>query len=86
MDAALYNVPTSTLDKVVSCESGYGEYQVGDHGTSLGVAQIHLPAHPDITAAQAYNPFFSIAYLASQISEGHGSQWTCFRTKVEGVT
>ena len=79
MYAGLYNVPTTTLDKVVSCESGYGEYQEGDHGTSFGLSQIHLPAHPDITKQQAYNPFFSLNYMASEISKGHGSMWTCYQ-------
>lgn len=46
--------------------------------TSFGLVQIHLPAHPDITKQQAYDPVFAIDYLAHQLSIGKGSQWTCY--------
>lgn len=38
-------------------------YPVGDHGTSLGPFQIHLPAHPEVTAAQANDPDFAVSYM-----------------------
>ena len=38
---------------IAKCESGLRTTAVGDGGKSFGVWQIHLPAHPDITAQQA---------------------------------
>jgi hypothetical protein len=76
--ANLYGVSTDTMDYIVSHESGYGEYQVGDHGTSLGLVQIHLPAHPNITAQEAYNPFYALNFLALSLRQGRCSMWsTC---------
>jgi len=78
MYAALYGVSAQTMDTIVKGESDYCEYQFGDHDTSFGCVQIHLPAHPDITRAEALNVFFSLNYLAQQLSEGHCVMWsTC---------
>lgn len=35
---------------------GAGPFPTGDNGTSFGPFQIHLPAHPDVTQAQAQDP------------------------------
>lgn len=40
-------------------ESGERTEAVGDNGTSYGIFQIHLPAHPTITKEQATDPEFS---------------------------
>lgn len=37
-------------------ESGGNPNAVGDNGTSYGIWQIHLPAHPDVTAQCAQDP------------------------------
>lgn len=55
-----------------------GVYE-GQREESYGLAQIHLPAHKNISYSQATNPDFSIEYLAKSLSEGKGSQWTCYR-------
>jgi hypothetical protein len=54
-----------------------GVYE-GQREESYGLAQIHLPAHKNISYSQATNPDFSIEYLAKSLSEGKGSQWTCY--------
>lgn len=51
----------------------------GQREESYGLAQIHLPAHKNISHSQATDPDFSIEYLAKSLSEGKGSQWTCYR-------
>ena len=43
-----------------------GPFPVGDGGTSVGPFQIHLPAHPDITAAQAADPVSATAYMLGE--------------------
>lgn len=40
-----------------------GPWQPGDQGTSFGPFQIHLPAHPGVTAAQASDPNFAVKYM-----------------------
>lgn len=46
---------------------------------SWGVAQIHLPAHLDITKAQALDPLFAINWAAQQFADGRAYMWTCYR-------
>lgn len=77
--AAHYGIPAQPLLDTLECESGYDPAAMGDHGTSLGVAQIHLPAHPDITKEEALNPFFAIDYAAQQFAAGHQMLWSCFK-------
>ena len=38
-------------------------YGVGDGGTSFGPFQIHLPAHPGVTRAEAENTAFAVKYM-----------------------
>lgn len=54
--------------------------KTGEREKSYGLAQIHLPSHPTITYEQATNGDFSIRFIAKAISEGRGSQWSCYRT------
>ena len=77
--SAAYGVATTTLAGVLYIESGYNPNAIGDHGTSFGCAQIHAPAHPDISLDQMFDPWFSINYLAEQISKGNGWMWTGYR-------
>ena len=43
---------------------------------SFGLAQIHLPDHPNITQAQATNPFFAADFIAKNW-EAHKDWWKC---------
>lgn len=73
------------LQAVIQCESGGDPKAKGDFSeklqeyTSFGLVQIHLPAHPDITRAQAEDPEFAMAYLEKEVKAGRGNQWTCWR-------
>ncbi len=75
---AKYDVSTSTIHRVVKCESQYNPNAIGDEGTSFGLAQIHLPAHPEVSRAQALDPEFAISFLAKNLAKGKGAMWTCF--------
>ncbi len=63
---------------ILWCESRFDYNAIGDHGTSFGIAQIHLPAHPEITKEQAFDPLFSIYFLAKEVARGRAWQWTCW--------
>ena len=77
-----YNVNPITVNKVISCESNYNPNNIGDNGTSFGLVQIHLPAHPNITKSQALDPDFAIDYLTKNLKAGNGRMWTCYRNRV----
>lgn len=80
----LYNVSTSTLNKVISCESGFRQNAENNNPPiedSVGLVQINLLSH-HIPRYLALNASYSLNYLASEISLGHGSQWSCYRKAV----
>lgn len=53
----------------------------GGRELSFGLAQIHLPAHPEITKEQATDPLWAIDYLVRQVAQGRGNMWTCYHEK-----
>lgn len=66
----------------IECESGFNPKAIGDHGTSFGIVQIHLPAHPSVTKAQALNPVWALEWAAEQWQAGHASAWSCYRDSI----
>lgn len=48
----------------------------GDQERSYGLAQIHLPDHPNITMEEAKNPEFAIDFMASHLAKGKHI-WYC---------
>lgn len=77
--AVRYGIPSEPLIGTLRCESGFDKSAVGDKGTSYGVAQIHLPAHPEVSKEEALNPWFAIDWAAYQFSIGNQNIWTCHR-------
>lgn len=77
--AALYGVSSKIMNTVVNCESGYNPDARGDHGKSRGLVQIHSGYHPQISDKMAYDPDFSLDFLAKNLAAGKGSMWTCWR-------
>lgn len=74
-----YGVDPAVMEAVIRCESHLNASVRGDKGHSRGLAQISDIYHPEVTDAQAFDPYFSIEFLARYLSEGKGSQWTCWR-------
>ncbi len=74
-----YGVSASMMTAILKCESGMRPDAVGDHGTSFGIAQIHLSAHPDVTKEQALDPLFSIDFLAREMKANRVWQWSCHK-------
>jgi hypothetical protein len=74
-----YNVSSSTISAVIKCESSFNTNAIGDGGTSFGLAQIHLPAHPHVTREQAFDPDFAISFMAKEMSIGNSWKWSCYK-------
>jgi|SRR5918996_694044 hypothetical protein len=74
-----FGVPANLLALVISAESSWNPSAVGDGGSSIGLAQIHLPAHPYISKAQAADPDFAIRWTARRL----GAVWA--RTRGNAV-
>jgi hypothetical protein len=53
---------------------GSGPFGVGDNGTSFGPFQIHLPAHPGVSAAQASDPAFATNYMLADYAGSASAQ------------
>lgn len=77
--AKTYKVSSAKMLATMKCESSLVPTMEGDNHTSFGIAQIHLPAHPDVTKEQAFNPVFASEFMAKKFSEGKGHLWTCYR-------
>ena len=61
--APRYGVDPIYLAALILFESG-GNPNARSDANALGLAQIHLPSHPDVTEAQARNPAFAIKWAA----------------------
>lgn len=70
-----------TIVAIAGAESGWNSQAIGDQGSSYGLTQVHLPAHPQYTAAQMLDPVQNMA-AAYEISGGgqNWQPWTTFNT------
>ena len=78
--AEKYKLPkarTELMLKVIGCESHWDTHAVSRTG-DYGISQIHLAAW-GITKEQAFDPAFSLDFMAHQFSLGHEHYWTCAR-------
>lgn len=76
--AERYGADRGVMLYIIENESHYNCSKPGDHGTSFGCAQIHLPDHPNISRTQAENIYFATDFLAHQLALGNCSMWsTC---------
>ena len=84
--AASVGFPAGALDMaaaIAMAESGGDPGAVGDGGTSFGLWQVHVPAHPEYTAQELLDPTEN-ARAALAISRG-GSDWTPWSTFNNGA-
>lgn len=84
--AERYGVNEARLYGTLKCESSvdgipFDTNAIGDGGTSFGIAQIHLSAHPDVTRVQAMDGRWAIDWAAKEFSKGRAWQWTCWKIK-----
>lgn len=81
-----YQVSSLIMEEVIRCESNFNTTVQSRHiqkdGTqerSFGLVQINTDYNPHITRNMANDPYFSVDFLASNLSEGRGYLWTCWR-------
>ena len=67
---------------IALAESNGDPNAIGDGGTSFGLWQIHTPAHPEVSAAMAFDPA-TAAQIAYRLSNG-GTNWTPWSTWTNG--
>ncbi len=75
-----YKVDPNLLYLTVKCESGLNPKAI-NHTTkeySVGIAQINLKAHKNITEAQAKDPVFSAKFIAKEFAANRAYIWTCY--------
>jgi len=79
--ADIYDVSYPEMLQTAKCESSLNPLATNSTAKeySIGIAQINLKAHTNITVEQARDPAFSAEFLAKNISQGKGSMWTCYR-------
>lgn len=76
--ANLYKVNPLLMRGIVMCESSMNPNAIGDNGHSRGLVQIHDRYHPTISHQQAFDPDFSLDFLAKNMAKGNDI-WTCWR-------
>lgn len=79
--SAEFGVSGHDMAQTIQCESQGNPEAIGDHGTSLGIAQIHLPAHPEISKKEALDKEWSIKWMAQLFAAGRQSMWSCWNQK-----
>ena len=72
--ADYYQVSRYELYHTLEHESHFDNTKVGPYG-ELGVCQTYLPAHPDVTRAEALDPDWCIRWTARMFHEGHAHWW-----------
>jgi len=83
--ADAYKVSYEQMWRTIQCESnGSSTIQSrhvknGVREDSWGLVQIHLPAHLNVTKAQALDPKFAIEFMAKHFAQGGQRMWTCWR-------
>lgn len=64
------NVPPSILAGLLAHESGFNAHATGQDVGSLdrGIAQINSKAYPNVSNAEAYNPYYAIPFAAQTLA------------------
>lgn len=83
--AARHGVSGDRLVAVARCETGgtFNPRAVGDHGTSLGIFQLHSPGLRETFFARGFSDPFDVAeaseFAAWAFANGLARHWTCAR-------
>ena len=72
--------------EVITCESHWiaGQSNLYYKNTrirekSFGIAQIHLPDHPEISKEQAMEEVFSLDFIVNEFKAGRACKWSCYK-------
>lgn len=76
--AERYNVSETTMRRKIKCESGFNTNAVNHTSIeySVGLSQINLWAHPEVSVEQAKNPIFAVRFMAEHLARGQDI-WSC---------
>lgn len=83
--AAIHHNSSKNIINTINCENKEWDVDLqsriinkkGEREDSWGLAQIHLPSHPNITKVQATDPDFALNYIAEHL--GRDDSWSCYR-------
>jgi len=82
--AAEVGLPNPDLAAAIAmAESNGNPLAIGDNGTSFGLWQIHLPAHPEYDAISLGDPMTNA--LAAKAISKNGADWTPWTTFNNGA-
>jgi hypothetical protein len=76
------NVSFEILNRIITDESGWDPTVVGFDG-ELGMAQIFLKYHPEVTIDQAKDPIYSLNFVANELANGTESAHTICNCRSE---
>jgi hypothetical protein len=72
------------LARIIWCESRFVSQQSAiPNEPSFGLAQIHLPSHPNVTKEQAMDAYFSIDYMIELYKKEGARPWFGYSTKTQ---
>lgn len=78
--AKKHHLNADHLWHVVQCESGFNPEAIGDHGTSIGIAQLHYPdAYWGISTSSAENPEVALEIMGQAWEDGKAGLWSCYK-------
>ncbi len=69
-------ISPTTLYNLADSESDLTPDAVGDHGCSLGIIQLNLCAHPEVSKDQALNPEWALTKAAKDIATNNDYIYT----------
>lgn len=83
-----FDVSPILTSRIIYCESGGNRYALNDtpgREYSVGLVQINLLAHTNITKEQAQDPDFAISFLTERIATGEASRmwYNCYKKAIE---
>ena len=78
--AEKYNVSYEEMYRTSFCESSLNPNAINSTSReySVGIAQINLKAHTNVTVEQAKDVYFSAEFMAREFSKGNKGIWTCY--------
>lgn len=79
-----FDVSPVLTSRIIYCESGNNRYALNDtpgREFSVGLVQINLLSHTNITREQAEDPEFAIAFLTEKLANGQAERmwYNCYK-------
>jgi len=75
--AVKYGIDSGRFLATAKCESSLRPEAIGDDGWSIGLFQIHLPSHPEVTKELALDPYWATEWSAKKFKIDP-TIWVCY--------